>query len=460
MEIRAKDEEVIRILTAATDGKIDLLEHIPDNALTNARCTSGCSAIHWAAGTNQVDVLKYLILQRGLFSVDLEASKKSGFRTPLHYSCRNGCIEASKWLVEKAGAQVNRKAKHGVQPFQLAVWQNQLSICKWLVETQGVDPCQVNDYQCGAVHWMGTCPAGRANLNHNYNTVEETDGRELLPLAMWLAEQSGVDFSSRQRVGHTPLHKAAWGGHLALIEYLRDEHNMWDDVRDNAGNYAADLADMAHTPRHDNIARYLREECSRARAASCSILGVGLTETETEIRQAYLKKARQVHPDSKTTCTTFNKDESSVVDFDALHKAYQHLTLEGGHGKQCNPAHSLNLMLQVSGVSEPKKNMDDDDMFFKARLIAVLLEYGDKGLDISNLKKKWKQVWPTTPFPSYESNNKSTKRSLMLSEWLVQSAGDVIELVADGNGAMRVFAKDCSQSKVAEAARRMDPKAF
>ena len=28
---------------------------------------------------------------------------------------------------------MDARAKHGVSPFQLAVWQNHLSICKWLV---------------------------------------------------------------------------------------------------------------------------------------------------------------------------------------------------------------------------------------------------------------------------------------------------------------------------------------
>ena len=45
---------------------------------------------------------------------------------------------------------------------------------------------------------------------------------------------------------------------------------------------------------------------------------------------------------------------------------------------------------------------EEDDSFFKARLVAVLLEYGDKGIDLSNVKKKWKQVWPEVPFPSQQ----------------------------------------------------------
>jgi hypothetical protein len=131
-----------------------------------------------------------------------------------------------------------------VTPFQLAFCQNQLDVGQWLVEEHGVDPCQVNDFDCGAVvHWLGICPVHRAN-------------DLLFPLAKWLAQQPGIDFSSRQRQGHTPLHKAGWGGHLALIQYLRNKHGLSDDAQDDAGNFAADLADMAHTPRQDKL-RYI-----------------------------------------------------------------------------------------------------------------------------------------------------------------------------------------------------------
>ena len=159
---------------------------------------------------------------------------------------------------------------------------------------------------------------------------------------------------------------------MDLIEYLRDEHGLLDDVQDFAGNYAADLADMANTKRHAQVAQFLRRECSAARANSCAILGVPVGSSTHEIRKAYLEKARLLHPDR-------NKCNS---DFDELHKAYKHLTTEDGNGFQSNPAHSLNLMLELSGTGESTLRERDDIDCFKARLIAVLLEYGDKGLDL------------------------------------------------------------------------------
>lgn len=372
--------------------------------------------------------------------VDIPATKKANRRTPLHYAARNGCLEAAKLLVE-LGADVNARAKHGVSPFQLAVWQNNLDICRWLVEEHGVDPLQLNDFDCGAVHWIGICPQTRAE--------------GILALAKWLNDQNGIDFHQRQRQGHTPLHKAAWGGHLALIRYLRDEHGLMDDVQDYAGNYAADLSDMANTERHSEVAQFLRRECNAARAQSCSVLGVPLDSSVSDIRKAYLAKAREAHPDRRNKTNTTH-------DFDAIHKAYEHLTLEGGTGSQCNPAHSLNLMLELSKTPGDKAaatagvNESDDGDCFKARLIAVLLEYGDKGLDLCNIKKKWAQVWPNVPFPDETKVHGGVKRKGGgLTEFIRLKAGDIVDFVvlpSGGKGSIRVIPKHCTQTTVAQYA--------
>jgi hypothetical protein len=237
------------------------------------------------------------------------------------------------------------------------------------VEEKGVDPCQINEFDCSAVHWIGISPQSRA----------KQDGAGLLPLVKWLAKQPGINFQHRQRQGHTPLHKAAWGGHIELIRYLRDEHGLLDETQDYAGNYAADLADMAHTTRHTEVAQFLRQECSAARSQSCAILGVPVGSSVSDIRKAYLAKVRQVHPDRQHDCTN--------SDFDAIRRAYEHLTVQYGIGSQSNPAHTLNLMLELSKTATNESTFDgqgelDDGDCFKARLIAVLLEYGDKGLDL------------------------------------------------------------------------------
>lgn len=351
--------------------------------------------------------------------VNVLATKKSMGRTPLHYACRNGLLQAARLLVE-LGATVDARAKHGVSPFQLAVWQNHLDICKYLVEEQGVDPAQLNDFDCGAVHWIGLCPPSAAD-------GPLMQGELLLPMVKWLATLDGVDFTIRQRQGHSPFHKAAWGAHIALLRWFRDELGVLDDTPDYAGNYAADLAEMANDERHAEVADWLRRECSPARIKSCDILGVGVDATDVEIRRAYLTKAKQLHPDH-------NSNESKGVGFDQIRKAYEHLTRDEGIGKQTNPTHSLKLMLELNSKTPDEKVFEPED-FFKARLVSVLLEYGDNGLDLSNIRHKWTQVWPNTPCPwdLVEMKKGRPKRKGVLLDYIRQNANDIVDVVPPTN---------------------------
>ena len=478
--IRAKKEADRKLLVAATEGDIDYLEQVRldnccqddswgTNILKNVVCTSGCTLLHWAAGSNQVGVLEYLLspLQekfgnKGPCVFDDEnlpvtRCKKSLGRTPLHYACRNGCLHAVQWLVNVGGASIGVQAKQGVTPFQLAVWQNRLDICLFLEgfakhTNDSFNPSKdFNDFGCGAVHWLGIAPEARANYLRTKENFYD-DGRDLLPLAKWLASLEGIDFSARQRQNHTGLHKASWGGHLALVEYLHADHDMWDEVVDDAGNYAASLADMAHTPKHATIASYLRTHCSRKKAESLVILGFASNSNPSKetIRKAYLAKAKQLHPD-RLVAKAFEKTENvqTKATFDDLRAAYLHLTEEDGVGNQSNPAHSLNLMLRYvsnssnNGKDNKSKDEEDENSFFKARLVAVLLEYGDKGIDLSNVKKKWKQVWPEIAFPSQiqEASEKQQSKKIPMKDFLMLKAGDVIRFERHGDKNRRVLVR-------------------
>ena len=438
-EIKAASPAARWALQAAAEGRQECLTDLDDETLFGYRCSSGCSVLHWAAGNNQLATIRYLVEERNM-DVNILASKKAKGRTPLHYACRNGFLQASRRLVE-LGATVDARAKHGVSPFQLAVWQNHLDICRYLVEEQGVDPAQLNEFDCGAVHWLGLCPPSAAD-------GPLMQGEMLLPMAKWLAALDGIDFSIRQRQGHSPFHKAAWGAHIALLRWLRDEFDFLDDTPDYAGNYAADLAEMANDERHAEVAEWLRRECSPARIESCNILGVGIDATDLEIRRAYLSKAKQLHPDR-------NGDESVGVAFDQIRKAYEHLTKDDGIGKQTNPTHSLKLMLEHCREATDEESFEHEE-FFKARLVSVLLEYGDNGLDLSNVRRKWTQVWPNSPCPwdFLEMRKGRPKRKGVLIDYIRQHAGDIVDVVppTDATGSTIIKLRNLTLAQVTAAA--------
>ncbi|OEU20164.1 ankyrin, partial [Fragilariopsis cylindrus CCMP1102] len=318
INIKCKTEMDRKLLVAAIEGDIEYLDSIRrSKTLRTTVCSSGCTLLHWAAGSNQVNNVNIIV-----------EYKKSYGRTPLHYACRNGSLEAVQYLCLSpyCHAIPDIKAKQGVTPFQLAIWQNHLQVCQFLTtSTVGIVPSiDFNDFGCGAIHWIGIAPKHRANFtttttttnenNNEYedenNNNENDNGHDLLPLIKWLSKQDGINFFIKQRQGHTALHKAVWGGHMSIVKYLREEIGMFDDQQDDAGNFAASLADMANTTRHTKIGVYLRQHCSRKRYNSLQILGLTASMStkstmsestlalgKNEIRKAYLKKARQLHPD-------------------------------------------------------------------------------------------------------------------------------------------------------------------
>ena len=233
----------------AAEGNLAALRALPLAALRELDAY-GSQAIHWAASCGQLETLAWLVETAGEDpeSVGLTTARAKK-RRPLHWAARNGRLACVQYLVESARVDPDPRDRQSVSPFQLAVWQNEFAVAKYLVEEAGVDVTQLNSFDCGAQHWLGTAPRERAGV----------DGEALLPLAAWLKEK-GCDMHAAQRQGHKPLHKAAWGGQMALCKWLRDACAAVDDSQDHGGNYAADVAEMGAMV----AAEWIRAECSGA----------------------------------------------------------------------------------------------------------------------------------------------------------------------------------------------------
>jgi hypothetical protein len=228
---------------------------------------------------------------------------------------------------------------------------------------------------------------------------------------------------------------------------------MMDVHVDHAGNYAADLADMANTTKHAEIALYLRRDASLEFQKSCRILGLNQMAYingnwgRDELRKIYLSLAKDVHPDRVM-------DDGSR--FQELNRAYEHLATGGVATKQKNPTHCVNLLLEMkrnrstSGneVNKEKKleEVSGEMNLFKTRLVSVLLEYGSEGLDLSNLIRKWNQVWPHIPFPLVEKQRKKGQ----LLRFLQDHAGDEFTVMRkQSTGSIFIVPKDISREEVA-----------
>jgi ankyrin repeat protein len=371
---------------------------------------TGCMPLHWLAGTGFDEAIESILHHYAdlhLLSVDQHAHHPSTHRTPLHYAARNGHLSTCELLIEKYGANSHPKCGRGnVTPLQLAVWQNRLTIVRYLIEKNGVHVVhERNGFNCGLMHWIGLVPAKRWG-GDDHDDTDENDGSGVLPLARYL-HSLGVVYSSTANnsntQGHTPNHKAAWGGNLPLLQYFRDTHGVYDTVQDAAGNYAADIAKMRG---NKDCHQWLLEHGSGARAASYRALGLNVGADLDAVRRRYFELARAIHPDKATQQCEIDdeKKEEIVDDFVKIKTAYEHLTKEGGVGQQKNPKFDELKLLEDHKRMQDESNAETNDIanddIFMARLIAILSDYGEDGFPVSLIARRWNQIWPDRPFPN------------------------------------------------------------
>jgi ankyrin repeat protein len=442
---------------------------------------TGCMPLHWLAGTGfneAIDFVMSLLLHcdRNNNSdddddeqkkkvrasiIDQRAHKPSTDRTPLHYAARNGHLSTCSLLIEKYGALSHPVASGGVTPLQLAVWQNRLDVVTYLVKINGINVIhERNGYDCGLAHWIGLIPKKRWSNNNNNNNDDDVDndddGSGVLPLAIYL-HTLGISYTSIptncNTQGHTPAHKAAWGGNLSLLQYYRDIHGVHDTMQDVAGNYCTDIARMR---KNTNCVTWLQECANGKRAESYAVLGLdGNTATVEDVRRRFIELAKVCHPDSRGGRRRRSDEEhhhqhphqdeehdmydddnddkrkeemtENDDDFVRIRAAYEHLTKEGGVGNQCNPKYDEVKLLEdrkrianndnsddallilsssnhgIDVIDDNNSNngiIDDDDDLFMARLIAVISDYDENcGFPVALIARRWNQIWADRPFP-------------------------------------------------------------
>ena len=96
------------IINASKRGDLELIKSTPIVAIQKAHCNVGCTALHWAAGSNQISLVHYLLSPQSTDNLELiftdvditVQSKLAKARTPLHYAARNGHLEMVKILIE------------------------------------------------------------------------------------------------------------------------------------------------------------------------------------------------------------------------------------------------------------------------------------------------------------------------------------------------------------------------
>ncbi|KAL3786902.1 hypothetical protein ACHAWO_011189 [Cyclotella atomus] len=210
--------------------------------LITCRDRNGSTAEHWAAGGGHVDCLAYLLELRDMLHKEpkqqtmhdseeikeeksdssvSDANKKIRRRrdgkTSLHYAARHGKIACIDLIMSRADAPlVDVPSGDGTTSLHMACYGGNPSTVRHLVEKYQANAYAVNEWSCGAAHW--------AAMSLGVSGMDA-----VIELCNYLKDSCGVDFTAKQKQGHTPLHKAAAKKNRVVIEWLAGKSTHCDD---------------------------------------------------------------------------------------------------------------------------------------------------------------------------------------------------------------------------------------
>ncbi|KAF4705184.1 hypothetical protein FOZ63_020747 [Perkinsus olseni] len=236
--VKKKSKKLDPFMSACQDGSVLHLYSPEEIREKGVSLTDrfGSSPFHYAAGAGQLDVCKALLAVGG---DPLYCDNKSG-RNALHWAARNGRVGMIDWLLDDCGLPVDSETKDGTTPLQLACWGGFPAMCDVLV-ARGADVHHVNKWGCIVTHFAAL--SGQLETVKWCSTVLEPE-----------------DLARGNDQGHTAFHKAAYGGHKDICEWLLT-FDVFKRLRTTADVRGQTPAILARKGGHDELAKFL-DECT------------------------------------------------------------------------------------------------------------------------------------------------------------------------------------------------------
>lgn len=226
---------------AAGNGNLEVVKFVLNrkSSLLNSSTGEGCTALHLALDEKREEVCKHLIKR----CADVNAVDKLG-RTPLHYLCKSAFSLEILSLLHNRGAILDAVTKDEksalhllAEKMELAVELNQWRFCEFLLSRQ----CQVNRRDSKGwtpLHYAahnGLFEVCRILLDYGAECIASADNERRTPLhlavskghtdIMMLLLDNKAKVDAQDSLRWTPLHHAAKGGYIKMVEILVSTYN-------------------------------------------------------------------------------------------------------------------------------------------------------------------------------------------------------------------------------------------
>ena len=138
----------MRFFLACTAGDLDevksLCEQVDPQASRHP--LTGDNAIHVAAGSGRLSVVRYLINEKHCDPQCRVTQSPRAGGTPLHFACKNGHLDVVKYLVDELKVDIlSREEALGLTPLHMASGFGHVGVMRYLFVEKKCDPmCRSN----------------------------------------------------------------------------------------------------------------------------------------------------------------------------------------------------------------------------------------------------------------------------------------------------------------------------